>query len=210
MNTEINLQAAEPLKAVHMVLIGATGRNSGKTTLAIQIIEALKEHIPIVAFKLITIKEHGDICPRGGQGCGICKGLKDCFDIIEEKGSGTKDTMLLKKAGADKVFLIRAFKENLREALKEALKLVPENALILCESNSARLVVKPAVFIMIKSSTAPDVKLTAKAVMQYADVILPQDKAAFAHFIHDELLQRLQDSIPQDTKRYSRIQNSTL
>lgn len=210
MNTEINLQAAEPLKAGHMVLIGATGRNSGKTTLAIQIIEALKEHIPIVAFKLITIKEHGDICPRGGQGCGICKGLKDCFDIIEEKGSGTKDTMLLKKAGADKVFLIRAFKENLREALKEALKLVPENALILCESNSARLVVKPAVFIMIKSSTAPDVKLTAKAVMQYADVILPQDKAAFAHFIHDELLQRLQDSIPQDTKRYSRIQNSTL
>lgn len=210
MNTEINLQAAEPLKAGHMVLIGATGRNSGKTTLAIQIIEALKEHIPIVAFKLITIKEHGDICPRGGQGCGICKGLKDCFDIIEEKGSGTKDTMLLKKAGADKVFLIRAFKENLREALKEALKLVPENALILCESNSARLVVKPAVFIMIKSSTAPDVKLTAKAVMQYADVILPQDKTAFVHFIHDELLQRLQDSIPQDTKRYSRIQNSTL
>lgn len=210
MNTEINLQAAEPLKAGHMVLIGATGRNSGKTTLAIQIIEALKEHIPIVAFKLITIKEHGDICPRGGQGCGICKGLKDCFDIIEEKGSGTKDTMLLKKAGADKVFLIRAFKENLREALKEALKLVPENALILCESNSARLVVKPAVFIMIKSSTAPDVKLTARAVMQYTDVILPQDKAAFAHFIHDELLQRLQDSIPQDTKRYSRIQNSTL
>lgn len=210
MNTEINFQAAEPLKAGHMVLIGATGRNSGKTTLAIQIIEALKEHIPIVAFKLITIKEHGDICPRGGQGCGICKGLKDCFDIIEEKGSGTKDTMLLKKAGADKVFLIRAFKENLREALKEALKLVPENALILCESNSARLVVKPAVFIMIKSSTAPDVKLTAKAVMQYADVILPQDKAAFAHFIHDELLQRLQDSIPQDTKKYSRIQNSTL
>lgn len=194
MYEERNIQAAEPLEASHMVLIGATGRNSGKTTLAIQIIKAYKDQIPIAAFKLVSIRDHGDSCPRGGQGCGICRGLKGCFDIMEENGSGTKDTMLLKKAGAGKVFLIRAFKENLREALKEALKLAPENALILCESNSARLVVKPAVFVMIRSSTAPSVKTTAKAVMEYADVILPQDETAFARFT-DGLLQRLQERL---------------
>lgn len=191
MNTDMSIQNTEPIQAGHMVLIGATGRNSGKTTLALQIIDSFKDKMPMVAFKLITIKNHGDICPRGGQGCGICKGLKGCFDIREEKGTGTKDTMLLKKAGAQKVFLIRALKENIKEALEHALLLVPENTLILCESNSARLAVKPALFVMIQSSTDSVVKPTAKAVMEYADVILPQDEKAFSTFVHGELLQKL-------------------
>lgn len=188
MNAEIKIQTAEPLKAEHMVIIGATGRNSGKTTLALQMIDFFKEQMPIVAFKLISIRDHGDICPRGGQGCGICKGLKSCFDIREENECGTKDTMLLKKAGAENVFLIRAYKESIREALEAALKFVPENALILCESNSARLVIKPALFVMIQSSTVSSVKPTAKAVMEYADVILPQDEEAFAGFVCGGLL----------------------
>jgi hypothetical protein len=191
MDTEIFLENTTLLDAGHMVMIGATGRNSGKTTLALQIIDAYKGKIPIVAFKLITIRDHGDICPRGGQGCGICKGLKSCFDIREETGTtGTKDTMLLKKAGAQKVYLIRAFKESIREALEDALKSVPDNALILCESNSARLVAKPALFIMIQSSTASVVKPAAKAVLEYADIILPQDERAFAEFVHGGLAQK--------------------
>lgn len=192
MNAEMSIQSTELLLAGHMVLIGATGRNSGKTTLALMIIDFFKDKMPIAAFKLITIRDHGDICPRGGQGCGICKGLKDCFDIREENETGTKDTMLLKKAGAQKVFLIRAFKENIQEALEAALRLVPENALILCESNSARLVTKPALFVMIQSSTACIVKPSAKAVIEYADVILPQDEQAFAKFVHGELSRKLQ------------------
>ncbi|CUX51392.1 hypothetical protein [Clostridium sp. C105KSO13] len=191
MKAEIHLEKKTFLNAGHMVMIGATGRNSGKTTLAVQIIDACKGKIPIVAFKLITIRDHGDICPRGGQGCGICKGLKSCFDIREETGTGTKDTMLLKKAGAQKVYLIRAFKENIREALEAALTYVSKDALILCESNSARLVAAPALFIMIQSSTASAVKPTAKAVMKYADIILPQNEKAFAEFIHGELPSRL-------------------
>lgn len=185
------------LQARHMVLIGATGRNSGKTTLALQIIRAFQDKMPIIAFKLITIKNHGDICPRGGHGCGICKGLKGCFDITEETGTGTKDTMLLKKAGAKQVYLIRAFKENLREALEEALKLVPEDALILCESNSVRLVAEPALFVMIQSSTSSVIKPTAEAVMEYADVILPQDEASFADFVQGELCQKIKPYLPE-------------
>lgn len=179
------------LQAGNMVLIGATGRNSGKTTLALQIIHAFQDKIPVVAFKLITIRDHGDICPRGGHGCGICKGLKGCFDITPETGTGTKDTMLLKKAGAKQVYLIRAFKENLREALEEALKLVPEGTLVLCESNSVRLVSEPALFVMIQSCTSSSIKPTAEAVMGYADVILPQNEESFADFVQGELYQKL-------------------
>lgn len=195
----MNTENTALLQASHMVLIGATGRNSGKTTLALQIIRAFQDKMPIIALKLITIKNHGDICPRGGHGCGICKGLKGCFDITEETGTGTKDTMLLKKAGAEHVYLIRAFKENLREALEEAMKLVPEDALILCESNSVRLAAEPALFVMIQSSTSPVIKPTAEAVMEYADVILPQDEAFFADFVQDELYEKIKSGFPELT-----------
>lgn len=184
------------LQARQMVLIGATGRNSGKTTLALQIIHAFKDTLPVVAFKLITIRIHGDICPRGGQGCGICQGLKGSFDITLETGTGTKDTMVLKKAGANQVYLIRAYKENLREALEEALKLVPKDALILCESNSVRLVAEPALFVMIQS-TSSSIKPTAEAVMEYADVILPQDEVCFENFVKGELYQKLKSNFSE-------------
>ncbi len=184
------------LQARQMVLIGATGRNSGKTTLALQIIHAFKDTLPVVAFKLITIRNQGDICPRGGQGCGICQGLKGSFDITLETGTGTKDTMLLKKAGANQVYLIRAYKENLREALEEALKLVPKDSLILCESNSVRLVAEPALFVMIQS-TSSSIKPTAEAVMEYADVILPQDEVCFENFVKGELYQKLKSNFSE-------------
>ncbi|MDR7811650.1 hypothetical protein [Lacrimispora sp.] len=184
------------LQARQMVLIGATGRNSGKTTLALQIIHAFKDILPVVAFKLITIRNQGDICPRGGQGCGICQGLKGSFDITLETGTGTKDTMLLKKAGANQVYLIRAYKENLREALEEALKLVPNDSLILCESNSVRLVAEPALFVMIQS-TSSSIKPTAEAVMEYADVILPQDEVCFENFVQGELYQKLKSNFSE-------------
>ncbi len=187
----MNTENQNLLQAKRMILIGATGRNSGKTTLALQIINAFQDKVPIIAFKLITVRDHEDICPRGGHGCGICKGLKGCFDITEEQGVGNKDTMVMKTAGAREVHLIRALKEHVGEALEEALKAVPEEALILCESNSARLFVEPACFIMIQSSTASSIKPTAQAVMGYADAILSQDEASFTTFVHEQLPQKL-------------------
>lgn len=170
-----------------MILIGATGRNGGKTTLARQIIKKYKDKAPIIAFKLITVRDHSDICPRGGQGCGICKGLKGNYDIREELEIGTKDTMLLKEAGAKHVYLIRSIKDSLKEALTEALTLVPEDAMIVCESNSARLVLKPSCFVMIKSSTEDTIKPTAKAVIDSADFYLEQTKEDFDEFLHKGL-----------------------
>lgn len=171
----------------HMIQVGATGRNSGKTTLTVKIIETYKEQFPIIAFKLITVRDHGDICPRGGKGCGICKGLKGCFDIIEEKKEGQKDTMLYKKAGAEHVYLIRSFVDNVKEAILEALKLVPEGYLVICESNSARLAVKPGCFVMIDNRSSSEMKPSAQAVIDQADVLLTQDMEEFNDFVYNKL-----------------------
>ncbi len=61
------------LQAIHMVLIGSTGRNSGKTTLALQIIHAFKDTLPVVAFKLITIRNHGIYAPEEDRAAGSAK-----------------------------------------------------------------------------------------------------------------------------------------
>lgn len=167
-----------------MILIGATGRNSGKTTLATNIIKAYSDKMPIIAFKFIVINNIKDVCPRGGAGCGICSGLDGMYDITEELNEGAKDTMLLKKAGAKQVYLIRSLKEHLNEALKKALTYVPLNALIICESNSLRHVVKPACFIMIRSDASNEMKPSAKSVIGYADVILEKNHEEFSNFVH--------------------------
>ena len=165
----------DTMNVSNMILLGATGRNLGKTTLAIHMIEKLKERVPIIAFKVITVRDHGDICPRGGKGCGICHGLKDCFDIREELGDGEKDTMLLRKAGAQHVYLIRSLKDHVKDAIEKAMTYVPEGNLVICESNSVRTAVDPGLFIMITSPGLEEhYKPTAKEVISKADFVIEQ------------------------------------
>lgn len=178
----INMNIHNVIDCNNMILIGATGRNSGKTTLATSIIQACNSKVPIVAFKFIVINNK-NICPRGGEGCGICSALEGKYDITEELNEGNKDTMLLKKSGASKVFLIRSLKEHLNEALIEALTYVPIDALIICESNSLRHVVKPACFIMICSKETEEMKPSAKSVIEYADVILNKSHQEFSDLV---------------------------
>lgn len=185
------MTAQDTLKVSNMILLGATGRNLGKTTLAIHIIETLKERVPIIAFKVITVRDHGDICPRGGKGCGICHGLKDCFDIREEMGDGEKDTMLLRKAGAQHVYLVRSLKDHIRDAIETAMTYVPEGTLVICESNSVRTAVEPGLFIMIKSADSEEnYKPTAKEVISKADFVVEQKDAYY-----EELLKHIMEVV---------------
>lgn len=185
------MTAQDTLKVSNMILLGATGRNLGKTTLAIHIIETLKERVPIIAFKVITVRDHGDICPRGGKGCGICHGLKDCFDIREEMGDGEKDTMLLRKAGAQHVYLVRSLKDHIRDAIETAMTYVPEGTLVICESNSVRTAVEPGLFIMIKSADSEEnYKPTAKEVISKADFVVEQKDAS-----SEELLKHIMEVV---------------
>lgn len=161
------------LYAENMILIGASGRNTGKTAMAVRLIQEYSREQPVVGIKVITVHNHGDICPRGGKGCGICIGLKTCFDIREETEEGGKDTMLFKKAGARAVYLVRAYPEGLKEAMEQVIKMTTKADKIICESNSVRNVLKPGYFYMVRDSSQ-EIKESAGIVMKYADEILEQ------------------------------------
>jgi len=159
------------IQADNMILLGAAARNTGKTVLAVRLIEQYSRQQSVVAIKVITIHNHGDVCPRGGKGCGICSGLKTCFDITKERADGVKDTMLFKKAGARAVYLVRAYPESLGDAMKAVLALTEETDQIICESNSVRTVVNPGEFVMLRGDTK-EMKASARAVIGRADRIL--------------------------------------
>ncbi|MCX7843038.1 MAG: hypothetical protein N2489_08190 [Clostridia bacterium] len=159
-----------------MLLIGSTGRNSGKTTLASAFISKWKKSFSVIGLKVTTVKEREGKCPRGGEGCGVCGSLNASYEIIEETNLDTgKDTSLLLKAGAHKVFWLKTLESHIFEGIKDFMSRIPEGSLIVCESNSLRKVVNPGCFIMLSNTRDGAVKDSAGEVMHKADIVIEDD-----------------------------------
>jgi hypothetical protein len=166
----------ELLSMKRMILIGSTGRNSGKTTLASELIQQWKEQVSITALKITSLDQRHGGCHRGAGGCGACTNMGGCFELTEETGlHASKDTSILLAAGASRVFWLKALKSHLREGLLEFLTQIPDHALILCESNSLRKYVEPGCFIMMKNSADKMIKPSAEDVFGLADMVIEND-----------------------------------
>ena len=72
----------ELLTLDRMVMIGAAGRNCGKTSLALVLIKAWRGRFPMIALKVTTIHDAGGSCVRGHAGCGTCTRIKGSFDLV--------------------------------------------------------------------------------------------------------------------------------
>lgn len=168
------------ISAPSILLLGAAGRNSGKTTFACALIERFSKKGPIVAAKVTTIRERDGTCPRGGQGCGVCAAFKDRYDITEETVcGGTKDTQRLLASGAAQVYWLRVLKDHLEEGAAALLERIGPDLPVVCESNSLRHVLAPGLFLQFRPADMQTVKASARAVQPYADHELIWDGARF-------------------------------
>ncbi|MDR0552453.1 MAG: hypothetical protein LBG72_10680 [Spirochaetaceae bacterium] len=169
-----------------LILIGSTGRNSGKTTIACRIIKHFAAKTAVYALKVTGIDSLGTHCPRhGGDGCGACSITND-FCLSAETNPGTqKDTSLLLAAGAREVWWLRSLRSVLERGYTAFRSTIPEDALVIAESNSLRRAVQPALFIMLRDETTTP-KQTALDVMNIADITLPAmpDKAAIEQVLN--------------------------
>jgi hypothetical protein len=154
-----------------MILIGSTGRNAGKTTVAKALINQLKDNFPVVALKITSIANAGAVCQRGGHGCDACVNIKGEYVLAEELGGSGKDTAQFLDAGARRVFWLRALYSALADGYARFLEQIPKDAVIICESNSLRRVVEPGYFIMVDNGKTA--KPSASAVIAQADMLLP-------------------------------------
>jgi molybdopterin-guanine dinucleotide biosynthesis protein len=160
----------------NMILLGAGGRNSGKTLLACKIIEQYSQKHFIVGVKITTIRNTDGTCPRGGEGCGVCTSLDGVYCITEELDKTTKkDTSRLLASGARRVFWLRVMKNHLIEGLKALFDVLPEKSAVVCESNSIRTILKPGVFLLVRDKNQKTMKPSARSVQKMADRIVEFD-----------------------------------
>ncbi|MFZ4397778.1 MAG: NTP transferase domain-containing protein [Kiritimatiellia bacterium] len=159
-----------------MVLIGATGRNVGKTEFACGLIHRLAAQQAVFAAKVTAIREQGGTCPRGGDGCGVCGSLQGDFEITAEHNTlSGKDTSRMLQAGAKKVLWLRVRHAQMEPGMRALLAMLPPDVPIICESNSLREVLAPGQFVVVRDSRTPAIKESCRRVIPLASRLITFD-----------------------------------
>jgi len=157
----------------NLLIIGSTGRNTGKTEFACKIIEKFSAQNELVGIKIIPVDKEEEKCHRGTEGCGLCDSLTGDFEIIEEKTTGSaKDTSRMLNAGVKKAYLLIVDRNALEKGINALLSQMPDKALIVVESNTIRKVIEPGLFLVIKKLMDNSVKSSCAEVIEFADKII--------------------------------------
>jgi len=169
------------IKLDGMLMIGSAGANVGKTELACVILRKFSQSgEEIVGIKVTTINEKDGQCPRGGEGCGVCSSLEGVYLITQEDDpASAKDTARLLAAGASRVYWLRVLRTNIQEGFTALLKMLGPDSTSICESNSLRQVVEPALFFVAERKGVRSWKPSALEVKKYADRIVVSDGSSF-------------------------------
>lgn len=147
------------IDAPQMLLLGAASRNVGKTEFACRLIRRYSSACQVIGVKITTVQAGDGHCPPGKTFC-----------LTEETvTSSEKDTARMKSAGAHHVLWLRAVREHLRDGVTELMKQIPSDACVVCESNSARLFLKPGAFLVIREAGSKTIKGSCAAVLEHAD-----------------------------------------
>ena len=172
----------------NLLIIGSTGRNTGKTEFACRIIEKHAAQKELIGVKVIPVDKNEVKCHRGLETCGICDSLIGDYNIIEETETDTfKDTSRMLKAGAKQAYLLIVDRNSLEKGMDALMRRIPNNALIVIESNSIRKVIEPGLFIVTKKIKNDSVKPTCAEVIKFADKIIEFNDMNW-DFLPDEVL----------------------
>jgi len=150
------------------MLVGGSSRNVGKTTFVCKLIEKFSKERKIVGLKIKTIYE-GDQFFHGTDRTP----LESDFRLVEELDKDSvEDTGKMLRAGAQRTFKLKVKSHSLIEAFDYFKNQLNGQCLIICESNSLRKVVKPAIYLLIKHENEQNMKPSAKELEKFADKII--------------------------------------
>lgn len=157
------------LKHKQLLIVGGAGREVGKTEFICRLITKISSQHPVYALKVSAVYPGEELYH------GTHSGDKSNQSLFEEmKMTTKKDTSRMLRAGARKVFYMRSDAERIKTGYTEFLKKIPEKALVVCESNSLGLFVKPALSIVVKSVNG-QIKPRAIAHMERANLVVVSD-----------------------------------
>lgn len=166
----------------NMIMIGATGRNTGKTEMACRLIKKFISGHTVIALKVSTLRDTDATSPSGDEGHGLSNSSGDGYLLTEEEmGNPQKDTSKMLAAGAHIVYWLRARNDCLAKAMETFLKSINNNPeqIIICESNSLRQVVKPGLFLINQNSRDQAIKPSCQDVICFQDHMIQFDSEKF-------------------------------
>ncbi len=158
----------------NILVIGASSRNLGKTTLICSLLRRFAE-FPLTALKIKTMQE-GDETFHGKGST-----LEGPYLIREETSlNGTEDSVRLLNAGATQVLYLKTRRDSLRESFQTTLEMIPQGNLVIVESNSLVEIIRPAIYILIKGYDPKLYKPSSLRTEKHADIILKSDGKRFS------------------------------
>lgn len=177
------------LSLPNVLLVGATGRNVGKTEYAVRLLRRLAAMGSVAAAKITVIRDStgNAACHRGHTSCGVCGSLGERSNILDREESvcpvdgkdrGEKDTARLKRAGGNPVWWLRVKQAHLETGLGALAQVLDPQIPTIIESNSARHGLKPGLFLMIRDGSGK-IKASATAVMPYVDALVTRQADAW-------------------------------
>ncbi|MHC4097464.1 MAG: NTP transferase domain-containing protein [Planctomycetota bacterium] len=158
------------IKITSMLMVGAAGRGVGKTTFTCSLIERFGSQCDVVGIKISVVDSvnkghHPDVTGSGGG-----DSLLASYCISEEKdNSAGKDTSRMLASGAKRVLWLQVMNTHLEEGIRALLETLGDETVSICESNRARRIVEPGVFIMMSKCKQAGWKPSAQEVAPYAD-----------------------------------------
>jgi hypothetical protein len=156
-----------------MLIVGAAGKNSGKTTLACSIIRAFAKVLDIVGLKVSVARE------ATGQDGRPHRQAEPFLLREEQPGACGTDTARMLDAGARRSFFLHAERDSLEAGFQKFCHLAGNPEAIVCESNSLRSIIHPGIFLMIVPAGETRCKPSCTQTIGLTDRVVRTDGAAF-------------------------------
>lgn len=154
------------IKAPGTIIIAGTGRDSGKSSLAVYLISKFRDrHITAIKY---SPHPHPAL-----SGMTYILGHEG-FKVYEEHNTSTgKDTARMLGAGAVKVFLVIAAEAFVEEAFKALQGIIAAGSPVICESPALRHVAEPDLFVIMKHENENHRnKKDIEALIPLADLVM--------------------------------------
>ena len=165
----------------NVLLISGTGRNVGKTTLAVQLIEHFR------AYNIIGVKISPHFHPFDEDKEKIIYKTGDIIILEEHSAIRSKDSGRMLRAGAKRVFFIMAKDAHLAKAFAVMMELLTEQQPLIIESAALRNYIRPGVFVLLDAqNTAANHPQKNAHLRPLADFV-PDDFTQAANYLKKHL-----------------------
>ncbi len=153
------------IRRTDFLIVSGNGRNTGKTSFICRVIKHISKQFPVTAIKVsphFHSSENQDALFQGDQ-----------YIVWEELDlERNKDSSLMLRAGAKRVFYIEAKDEHLKKAVDILLDGNFLEGAVICESGGLRKIIEPSLFLLMNEEKRDELKIGFRQLIPMADHVI--------------------------------------